>query len=176
MLRSVLTAQHTTAHGCWQVLQSKTAGLYQILSYLFVTKEKFAVRRGAAVCCEAMGNTVQNSAHHLSGSHARVERISGGLKISGLCAPHPEGESIAEQCRTALDAGGTLLADYGYSMQDVTRVTYLVSDTRDFPSCFPTLRHVFSAISPSVTLMWVKKFANPHVKIEFELGVEPGLV
>lgn len=120
-----------------------------------------------------MGKIVQNSADHLSGLQARVDRTAGGLKVSGLCAPHPEGESIAEQCRAALEAGASLLADYGYSMQDVTRVTYLVSDTRDFPSCFPTLRHVFSAVSPSVTLMWVRQFSDPDVRIEFELGIEP---
>ncbi|MCP9320443.1 hypothetical protein KBX73_11795 [Acetobacter persici] len=140
---------------------------------MFVTKEKFAVHTGTALCFAVMGNIVQNSAGHRSGQHARVDRTAGGIRISGLCAPRPEGETIAEQCRTALEAGASLLADYGYSMQDVTRVTYLVSDTRDFPSCFPTLRHVFSSISPSVTLMWVRKFSNPHVKIEFELGVEP---
>nr|WP_298794851.1 Rid family hydrolase [uncultured Acetobacter sp.] len=123
-----------------------------------------------------MGNTVQNTTGHLSGAHAKVERLSGGIRITGLCAAQPEGEGIAAQCRAALELGATLLSDYGYSMQDVTRVTYLVSDTRDFPSCFPTLRHVFSDISPSVTLMWVKRFANPDVKIEFELGVEPVLV
>ncbi|GAN67844.1 Rid family hydrolase [Acetobacter orleanensis] len=122
-----------------------------------------------------MGNIVQNRIDHLSDSHARVDHTAGGLRLSGLCAPHPEGESIAEQCRAALDVGVTLLADYGYSMQDVTRVTYLVSDTQDFPSCFPTLRQVFSDISPSVTLMWVRKFSDPHVKIEFELGVEAPL-
>lgn len=154
---------------------NKTSGLYQILSYLFVTKEKFAVFHSVAVCFGAMGNIVQNSAGHRSGLQARVERAAGGLRITGLCAPHPQGESIAEQCRAALEAGATLLADYGYSMRDVTRVTYLVSDTQDFPSCFPTLRHVFSAISPSVTLMWVRKFSNPDVRIEFELGVEPDL-
>lgn len=104
-----------------------------------------------------------------------MERLAGGLRITGLCAPQPHGESIAEQCRAALEVGSTLLADYGYSMRDVTRVTYLVSDTQDFPSCFPTLRHVFSDISPSVTLMWVRKFSDPDVRIEFELGIETGL-
>ncbi|NHO29921.1 translation initiation inhibitor YjgF [Acetobacter farinalis] len=120
-----------------------------------------------------MGNIVQNRSGHKPGSCAKVERIQGGLRITGLRAPQPQGETIAEQCRAALEYGATLLSDYGYSMQDVTRVTYLVSDTKDFPSCFPTLRHVFSKISPSVTLMWVRKFSNPHVLIEFELGIEP---
>ncbi|MFT8597822.1 Rid family hydrolase [Acetobacter orientalis] len=115
----------------------------------------------------------QTQSRHASNAQGigRIERLPVGLKIAGLRAPNPEGQSMAEQCQAALDEGLKALQASGYSLSDVTRVVYLIADAASFPTCAPILRHVFAESEPSVTLMWVKKLAVPAAKIEFEFCV-----
>lgn len=101
----------------------------------------------------------------------QVERLPVGFKITGLHAPNPTGQSMAEQCQAALDEGLKALQEHGYGLVDVTRVVYLIADAASFPTCAPILRHVFAQSEPSVTLMWVKKLAPPEALIEFEFCV-----
>lgn len=102
----------------------------------------------------------------------RVEHSPAGVRIKGLRSSSAPTQTIAEQCAAALDVGAAVLAQEGLSLKDVTRVVYIIADAADFPSCFPTLRHVFSHLSPSLTLMWVKSMTPAAVKIELELCVE----
>ena len=101
----------------------------------------------------------------------RIERLPVGLKITGLHAPNPKGQSMAEQCQAALEEGLQTLQAQGYGLADVTRVVYLIADAASFPTCAPILRHVFAQSEPSVTLMWVKTLTPPEALIEFEFCV-----
>ncbi|MGV4876904.1 Rid family hydrolase [Acetobacter indonesiensis] len=122
-----------------------------------------------------MVNAVQHSSSPSSGVMARIERIPGGIRIVGLRSADAATQAIAEQCQSALEQGAALLDVRGYSMADVTRVVATIADAAEFPTCFPTLRHIFSHQSPSLTLMWVKSLSPESVKIELELYVDADL-
>lgn len=117
-----------------------------------------------------------NPAQSQYGAHTsgigRVEHVSGGLRLTGLRSGVPEGQSMAEQCQEALDHGLAALRAQGLSLSDVTRVVYLIANAAEFHTCAPILRHMFSSIAPSVTLIWVKALPALHADIEFEFCIE----
>ncbi|NVN12297.1 Rid family hydrolase [Nguyenibacter vanlangensis] len=97
-----------------------------------------------------------------------VRQLTGIDPTGGQAAP-----SLVEQCRAALEQGAQRLEQAGHTMEDVTRVVFLMRDTDGFPACFPLLREAFGAGRPATTLRLVPGFADPATLIEIELMVGP---
>ena len=87
-----------------------------------------------------------------------------GYDYSDMTMP----ESVADQCRNALNTIAAALAEAGASMADVVRVHYLLPDGDDFEKCFPVLSEVFGEIRPAATMM-VVPLMQPEMKIEIEV-------
>lgn len=70
-----------------------------------------------------------------------------------------------DQCLKNIDAA---LREAGASLRDVVRVTYVLPDGNEFPSCFPVLRQYFGDIRPAA-MMIAAGLADPRMKIEIEV-------
>ena len=71
----------------------------------------------------------------------------------------------AEQCFQNIAAA---LTQAGASLADVVRVTYVLPDAADFPSCWPVLRKYFGEVRPAA-MMISAGLADPRMKIEIEV-------
>ncbi len=71
----------------------------------------------------------------------------------------------AEQCLKNI---ASALEQAGSSLQDVVRVTYVLSQTADFEGCWPVLRQYFGEVLPAA-MMISAGLADPRMKIEIEV-------
>ena len=77
----------------------------------------------------------------------------------------------ADQCLRNIAAA---LAQAGSSLADVVRVTYVLPDATDFPSCWPILRQYFGDVRPAA-MMISAGLADQRMKIEIEVTArKPG--
>ena len=74
-------------------------------------------------------------------------------------------ESVVDQCRNALATIGKALAEAGGSLNDVVRVTYLLPDKADWPSCWPVVSEAFATARPAATMISAA-LQEPEMKIE----------
>ncbi len=77
-------------------------------------------------------------------------------------------ESPADQCRNALKTIENALAEAGASLDDVTRVRYILPDPKDFEPCWPVLRAAFAKSRPAATMI-TAGLMTPEMKIEIEV-------
>ena len=71
----------------------------------------------------------------------------------------------AEQCLRNIESA---LGQAGAALADVVRVTYVVPNAADFPSCWPALRRHFGDVRPAA-MMISAGLADPRMKIEIEV-------
>ena len=71
----------------------------------------------------------------------------------------------AEQCLKNIEAA---LGQAGSSLADIVRVTYVLPNAADFPSCWPVLRRYFGDVRPAA-MMISAGLADPRMKIEIEV-------
>jgi len=81
----------------------------------------------------------------------------------------------AEQCLKNIEAA---LGQAGAALGDAVRVTYVLPNAADFPSCWPVLRRYFGDVRPAA-MMISAGLADPRMKIEIEVTArkrsdEPG--
>jgi enamine deaminase RidA (YjgF/YER057c/UK114 family) len=74
-------------------------------------------------------------------------------------------EAQAEQCLKNISQA---LEQAGASLRDVVRVTYVLPDAEEFPSCWPILRKYFGDIRPAA-MMISAGLADPRMRIEIEV-------
>ena len=74
-------------------------------------------------------------------------------------------EAQAEQCLKNIEAA---LGQAGSSLADIVRVTYVLPNAADFPSCWPVLRRYFGDVRPAA-MMISAGLADPRMKIEIEV-------
>ncbi len=77
-------------------------------------------------------------------------------------------DTVADQCRNALGTIAKALAEAGASMADVVRVTYILPDPADWPSCWSVTSAVFGEVRPAATMLSAG-LQNPEMKIEIEV-------
>jgi len=77
-------------------------------------------------------------------------------------------ESVEEQTRNALATIADALAEGGFSMADVVRVHYYVTDRAYVNRVFPILGEHFGDIRPGATMI-VCQLNEPEMKIEIEV-------
>ena len=71
----------------------------------------------------------------------------------------------AEQCLKNIEAA---LGQAGAALADTVRVTYVLPNAADFPSCWPVLRRYFGDVRPAA-MMISAGLADPRMKIEIEV-------
>lgn len=77
-------------------------------------------------------------------------------------------ESVVDQCSNTLKTIDKALEEAGASLDDVTRVRYILPDPADFEPCWPVLSEAFATARPAATMM-VAGLMNPEMKIEIEV-------
>ena len=77
-------------------------------------------------------------------------------------------DGIVEQTEQCLRNIESALEQAGATLRDVVRVTYVVPDASDFPSCWPTLRQYFGDVRPAATMI-AAGLADARMRIEIEV-------
>lgn len=77
-------------------------------------------------------------------------------------------ESVEEQARACLATIAAALEEGGFTMADVVRARYYVTDQDYVDRVFPILGEVFGAIRPAATMV-VCQLNKPEMKIEIEV-------
>lgn len=74
-------------------------------------------------------------------------------------------ETQTEQCLRNI---AYALEQAGSSLNDVVRVTYVLPNGNEFPTCWPVLRKYFGTVRPAA-MMLSAGLADPRMKIEIEV-------
>lgn len=77
-------------------------------------------------------------------------------------------DTVEEQARNCLKTIAKALEDGGFSMHDVVRAHYYVTDRAYVDVVFPVLGEVFGDIRPAATMV-VCQLNKPEMKIEIEV-------
>ena len=77
-------------------------------------------------------------------------------------------DDIAEQTEQCLLNIKSALEKAEANLSDVVRVTYILSDTSEFETCWPILRKYFEAVKPAAT-MFSAGLADDKMKIEIQV-------
>lgn len=82
--------------------------------------------------------------------YCRAVVAGGFVHVAGTVG---QGETVVEQCRSALEIIGKALAEAGFSFADVVRVNYYLPDRAEFEPCWPLLAEAFGANPPAATMI-----------------------
>ena len=77
-------------------------------------------------------------------------------------------ESVEDQTRNCLATIAAALREGGFSMADVVRCHYYVTDRAFVPRVFPILGEAFGEIRPAATMV-ICQLNEPDMKIEIEV-------
>ena len=77
-------------------------------------------------------------------------------------------DDVVAQADQALRNIAAALAEAGASLQDVSRVRYLLPDLADFEPCWPVLRRYLGEARPAATV-FSAKLLDSRMKIEIEV-------
>ena len=79
-----------------------------------------------------------------------------------------QGDTVEEQCASALETIRKALEEAGTSFANAVRVTYYLPDAKDFEPCWPLLRAAFGENPPATTMVECG-LIDPKFKIEIEV-------
>ena len=77
-------------------------------------------------------------------------------------------DSVADQTRNAMETIARALGEAGFSLSDVVRANYYVTDAAYVDTVFPVLGSYFGEIRPAATMI-VCGLNKPEMKIEIEV-------
>jgi enamine deaminase RidA (YjgF/YER057c/UK114 family) len=82
-------------------------------------------------------------------------------------------EEIADQARNCLGTISRVLDEAGFTMQDIVRVQYTVTDAELVAALVPVLGEVFGEIRPAATMV-VAGLIRPEMLVEIEVTAFSG--
>lgn len=97
--------------------------------------------------------------------YCRAVVAGGFVHVAGTVG---QGDTVTEQCRSALEVIGKALAEAGSSFADAVRVTYYLPDAAEFEACWPILTETFGDNPPAATMVECN-LIDPKYRIEIEL-------
>jgi enamine deaminase RidA (YjgF/YER057c/UK114 family) len=77
-------------------------------------------------------------------------------------------EAVEDQCHNCLRTIATALAEGGFSMSDVVRAHYYITDAAYAEIIFPILGETFATVRPAATMI-VCGLNRPEMKVEIEV-------
>jgi enamine deaminase RidA (YjgF/YER057c/UK114 family) len=77
-------------------------------------------------------------------------------------------DSVEDQTRNAMNTIAAALAKAGFSLSDVVRANYYITDAANVDRVFPILGEYFGEIRPAATMI-VCGLNRPEMKIEIEV-------
>lgn len=97
--------------------------------------------------------------------YCRAVVAGGFVHVAGTVG---QGETVVEQCQSALEVIEKALKDAGSSFEHAVRVTYFLPDRHEFPACFELLASTFGANPPAATMIECG-LIDPKYRIEIEV-------
>ncbi len=102
--------------------------------------------------------------------YCRAVVAGGFVHVAGTVG---QGDTVEEQCRSALDTIGKALEQAGTSFANAVRVNYYLPDAAEFEPCWPVLAEVFGDNPPAATMIECG-LIDPKFRIEIELTALAG--
>tara|TARA_R110002124_G_scaffold15982_2_gene68553 strand:- start:5080 stop:5439 length:360 start_codon:yes stop_codon:yes gene_type:complete len=97
--------------------------------------------------------------------YCRAVVAGGFVHVSGTVG---EGETVADQCRTALGTISDALDEAGSSLAQTVRVVYYLPDRKDFEDCWPILADAFGDNPPAASMVECR-LIDDRFRIEIEV-------
>ncbi|WP_300061138.1 RidA family protein [uncultured Roseobacter sp.] len=97
--------------------------------------------------------------------YCRAVVAGGWVHVAGTTG---QGETVVEQCASALTTIEAALTKAGCGFSDVVRVTYMLPDRAEFEPCWPLLVEAFGAAPPAATMIECG-LIDPGFRIEIEV-------
>ena len=97
--------------------------------------------------------------------YCRAVVAGGFVHVAGTVG---QGDTVTEQCRSALDTIAKALAEAGSGLDKVVRVNYYLPDASEFEPCWPILAETFGATPPAATMVECG-LIDPKYRIEIEV-------
>lgn len=97
--------------------------------------------------------------------YCRAVVAGGFVHVAGTVG---QGDTVTEQCASALAVIESALAEAGTGFAHVVRVTYMLPDRTEFEPCWPILRDTFGANPPAATMIECG-LIDPRYRIEIEV-------
>ncbi|SPF82060.1 RidA family protein [Pseudoprimorskyibacter insulae] len=97
--------------------------------------------------------------------YCRAVVAGGFVHVAGTVG---QGDTVVEQCKSALDVIGKALAEAGVGFEDAVRVNYYLPDRAEFELCWPILSETFGANPPAATMVECGLIDDKY-RIEIEL-------
>ncbi|WP_299657344.1 RidA family protein [uncultured Tateyamaria sp.] len=97
--------------------------------------------------------------------YCRAVVAGGWVHVAGTVG---QGDTVTEQCQSALGIIHAALTEAGAGWADVVRVTYMLPDRHEFEPCWPMLASTFGA-NPPVATMIECGLLDPKFRIEIEV-------
>ncbi len=82
-------------------------------------------------------------------------------------------ETAVDQARNCFDTIGAVLVQAGFTMEDIVRVQYTITDVSLVDSLIPALGEAFSQIRPAATMV-IAGLIRPEMLIEIEVTAFKG--
>jgi enamine deaminase RidA (YjgF/YER057c/UK114 family) len=93
--------------------------------------------------------------------------------VAGTTGPDPVTriipDAVEDQVRNAFTIAEAALVTAGFSLVDVVRSTYYLTDASDVPRVNPLLGAIFGTVRPAATCVVVAALVDPALKFEVEL-------
>ena len=102
--------------------------------------------------------------------YCRAVVAGGFVYVAGTVG---QGDTVVEQCQSALEIIGKALKDAGTRFENVVRVTYYLPDAQEFEPCWPLLRAAFGDNPPAATMIECG-LIDPKYRIEIEVTALAG--
>ncbi len=97
--------------------------------------------------------------------YCRAVVAGGWVHVAGTVG---QGDTVVEQCKSALTIIEEALVKAGATFEDVVRVTYMLPDRAEFEPCWPILSETFGANPPAATMIECG-LIDPKYRIEIEV-------
>ena len=97
--------------------------------------------------------------------YCRAVVAGGFVHVAGTVG---QGDTVQDQCQSALDVIAAALAEAGSDFAHAVRVTYMLPDADDFAACWPILSETFGDNPPAATMISCA-LIDPKYKIEIEV-------
>ena len=97
--------------------------------------------------------------------YCRAVVAGGWVHVAGTVG---KGDTVVDQCRSALAIIGKALSEANASFSDVVRVTYMLPDRHEFSPCWPILAETFGENPPAATMIECG-LIDPECRIEIEV-------
>jgi len=132
-----------------------------------------AARKGAGRGSEAVGRVSSESPWEPLAGSSRAVRANGFVFVSGTTGFGADGrmvgESAKEQAEQAARNVTLALKALGSGAAKVVRTRIYVLDPDDAPAVLEVHRRHFGAARPAATLVVVKGFVDPKMRVELEV-------